>query len=78
MDFRKDRTYRIEAFESYNRKNNNRYDFERDGVLDKCIPKVLFRGNPILVSFLQLIDIKIIMLLKCVERIKEFKHITKY
>ena len=40
------------------------YDYARNGILNKTLPKVLFKGNYILVSFLQLIDMRLVMLFK--------------
>ena len=56
--------YRTENIKSYNNNAYNKYyDYASYGILSKCLPKILFKGNAVLVSFLQLIDIKIIMLL---------------
>ena len=62
----------------YNKKESNKYDWETEGVLRKCLPKILFRGAPVLVTFIQLIDMRIILLLKAARRIKEFKHISSF
>lgn len=79
MDIKRDITYRNEFFASFNNAlNSNKYDYAKEGVLNKCLPKILFKGNPILVSFIQLIDVKIIMLLNYVDSIKCYKHITKF
>lgn len=79
MDIKRDITYRNEFFTSFNNAlNSNKYDYAKEGVLNKCLPKILFKGNPILVSFIQLIDVKIIMLLNYVDSIKCYKHITKF
>ena len=48
------------------------------GILNKILPKVLFKGNSVLVTFLQLIDLRVIMMLKYVDRLKRFKYITWY
>ena len=69
-------TYRREI--SYNKNESRVYDWETEGVLRKCLPQILFRGTPILVSFIQLIDMRIILLLKACKRIKEFKHISMF
>lgn len=79
MDFKYSLNYRTENTESYNNKAyNKRYDYASYGILNKCLPKILFKGNAILVSFLQLIDIKIIMLLKVIDKLKNFKNISSY
>ena len=62
----------------YNKNVSNAYDWESEGVLNKCLPKILFRGAPVLVTFIQLIDMRIILLLKAARRIKEFKHISSF
>ena len=61
-----------------NRKERNAYDWEHDGILNKCLPKFLFRVSPILVTYLQLIDMRLILMFKAIGRIKEFKHISFY
>ena len=79
MDFKNSLDFRTGNIESYNNKAyNNYYDYASYGILSKCLPKILFKGNPVLVSFLQLIDIKIIMLLKTIDKLKHFKNITSY
>ena len=79
MDFKNSLEYRTENTKSYNNKAyNNYYDYASYGILRKCLPKILFKGNPVLVSFLQLIDIKIIMLLKTIDKLKHFKNINSY
>lgn len=77
MDIKKNINYKVEHKHIYNCHHLNRYDYAREGILNKCLPKVLFKGNPILVSFLQLIDLKAIMLFKYIDKVKTFKHITK-
>ena len=81
MDIKQSINYREEKYE-YVKKFNwlgfNKYDYEKNGVLRKCLPKILFQGNPILVTFLQFIDIKIIMMLKYIDRLKRFKYISWY
>ena len=65
MDFKNSLDFRTGNIKNYNNKAfNGYYDYASYGILSKCLPKILFKGNPVLVSFLQLIDIKIIMLLK--------------
>ncbi len=55
-----------------------KYDYGTEGILNKTLPKILFKGNSILVTFLQLIDLRIIMLFKNIDRIKRFKWISWY
>lgn len=79
MDFKNSLNYRTGNIESYNNEAfNGYYDYASYGILSKCLPKILFRGNPVLISFLQLIDIKIIMMLKFIDKLKHFKNIASY
>lgn len=55
-----------------------KYDYGTDGILNKTLPKILFKGNVILVTFLQLIDLRLIMLFKSIDKIKRFKWISWY
>ena len=59
--------------DAYNKPEDGKYDWEHEGILHRCIPKILFKGNPVLVSFLQLIDMRIILTLKYVRRMHHFK-----
>lgn len=54
------------------------YDYAKEGILTKTLPKILFKGNSILVTFIQLIDIRLIMMFKYIDRLKRFKWITWY
>ncbi len=83
MDIRQAEDYRITKYEDmlqYNNVGNNKYNYERNGILRRCLPKILFRpqGNMVLVTFLQLIDARIIVLLKYIDRLKRFKYIANY
>lgn len=79
MDFKNGLEYRYETYTSHNSVGNLNYDYAKYGILNKCLPKTLFRGkNYILTSFLQLIDIRLIMLFKYIDKIKQFKYITWY
>ena len=78
MDIKQSLTYRSDEFKQFEFVGNNKYDYAKNGILSKTLPKVLFKGNSILVTFLQLIDLRIIMLLKYVDRLKRFKYITWY
>ena len=55
-----------------------KYDYSSEGILKKTMPKILFKGNAILVTFLQLIDVRLIMLFKYIDKIKRFKWISWY
>ncbi len=55
-----------------------KYDYATEGILTKSLPKILFKGNSIFVTFLQLIDLRIIMLFKYIDKLKRFKWISWY
>jgi hypothetical protein len=78
MDFKNSLTYRTDRFNTYRLCGDNRYKYENHGILEKCLPRILFKGNAILVTFLQLIDMRIIMMFKYCDRIKNFKNYMKY
>lgn len=81
MDFKQSNEYMYETYEDISRYNlvgNNKYNYGKEGILNKCLPKVLFKGNNILVSFLQLIDLRMIIILKYIDRLKRFKYISWY
>ncbi len=78
MDIKNSLTYKTDRNKLYNSIGDNKYDYSVDGVLQKCLPKILFQGNSILVTFLQLIDLRIIMCLKYIDKLKQFKYITWY
>jgi hypothetical protein len=54
------------------------YDYAKNGILTKCLPKIIFKGNSILVTYIQLIDMRCIMLFKYIDKLKRFKWITWY
>jgi len=76
MDFTNDVSYRNRHYSRYIRTGNNKYDYEKYGILTKSLPKILFKGNTVLVTFLQFLDMRIIMMFKLIEKIRTFKHIT--
>lgn len=78
MDIKQSLSYRSDEYLNYNYLGNNKYNYAKHGILNKVLPKILFKGNSILVTFLQLIDLRIIMMLKYVDRLKRFKYITWY
>ena len=81
MDIKQSIEYRYEIYEYIDKFNNtgfNRYKYEKNGILRKCLPKILFEGNPILVTFLEFIDLRIIMILKYIDKLKRFKYISWY
>jgi hypothetical protein len=55
-----------------------KYDYASEGILNKTLPKILFKGNVILVTFLQLIDLRLIMMFKYIDKLKRFKWISWY
>lgn len=78
MDFKNSLEYRTYKYTQYNNIGSKAYDYSKYGILRKCLPKILFNGNTILSSFLQLIDLRIVMTLKYIDKLKHFKHITWY
>ena len=62
----------------YTINGDNKYNYAKEGILTKTLPKILFKGNSILVTFLQLIDLRIILMFKYIDKLRYFKHITKY
>ena len=78
MDIKQSLTYRSDELKQFEFVGNNKYDYAKNGILRHCLPKILFAGNPILVSFIQLIDMRLIMMFKYIDKIKQFKNIAKY
>ena len=78
MDIKNSLDYEYDYFTKHDFSGNNRYRYEENGILTKCIPKILFKGNSLLVSFLQLIDMRLVMMFKWIDKLKHFKHITWY
>ena len=78
MDIKQNLSYRYDNLRKLNVTGNNKYDYATHGILRKVLPKILFKGNSILVTFLQLIELRIIMLMKYVDRLKTFKYISWY
>lgn len=78
MDTKYNLNYRHERFNLFTINGDMRYNYEREGLLTRCMPKILFKGNALLKTFMQIIETRIIMLMRYVDRLNEFKHITKY
>jgi len=78
MDIKQSLEYKYTDVEQYTIDGNNKYNYAKDGILTKTLPKILFKGNSILVTFLQLIDLRIILMFKYIDKLRYFKHITKY
>lgn len=79
MDIKQVPNKRIERFEAYNRTEEApKYNYAKEGIFSKTLPKILFKGNAILVTFLQLIDARLIMMFKHIDKIKRFKWISWY
>lgn len=76
MDIKNTKEWASRRERDYNKHERNAYDWETEGVLRRCLPTFLFRTTPVLVTFIQLIDMRLIILLKAIKRIKEFKHVT--
>lgn len=77
MDIKNSLDYRYQYFKKYDLDGNNKYNYAEEGILTKCLPKILFKGNSILVTFLQIIDLRLIMLFKYIDKIKRFKSINR-
>ena len=78
MDLKTSLDYRTSKYTQFNDLGNTAYNYGKYGILNKSIPKILFKGNYILVSFLQLTDMRFVMLFKYIDKLKHFKHITWY
>lgn len=78
MDIKQSTGYRTDDFKKFEYLGNNKYDYAKEGILNKTLPKILFKGNAILVTFLQLIDLRLVMIMKYIDRLKNFKYISKY
>lgn len=78
MDFKNSLEYRTGRFKAYEFTGEKHYDYEKEGILEKCLPKLLFKGNSVLVTFLQLLDMRLIMLTKYITKIKQFKFFSWY
>lgn len=76
MDIKQSINYRYNDFNQYQIDGNNKYDYEKNGILNKVLPKILFKGNSIFVTFLQLIDLRLILMFKYIEQLQKFKHIS--
>ena len=76
MDIKENNGVSYTRISTYNKATSLKYDYEKNGVLNKMIPKLLFRGNPVLVTFLQLIDMRIILMLRYIKKLQQFKNIS--
>ena len=78
MDIKQSLDYKFLGYQKSTNLGRKKYDYDRDGIPRRVLPPILFRGNPTLVAFLQLIDIQLITMFKHIEEIKKFKHISSY
>lgn len=78
MDIKNSVEFRKGSLEKYDTLKHRCYDYAKNGILTKSLPKLLFKGNTIFVTFLQLMDMKFIFLFKYIDRLKRFKYITSY
>lgn len=78
MDIKNSLDYKTRRLELYNDLGINKYDYKKYGILTKCLPKILFKGNSILVTFLQIIDLRLVMMFAYIDKIKKFKYISWY
>lgn len=78
MDIKNSVEYRFDEYKKYDFLGDNKYDYAKDGILIRCLPKILFKGNSIFVTYLQLIDLRLITMFKYIDKIKQFKYISWY
>lgn len=78
MDRKQSLYYRYGRLQYLNKLGENKYDYVTNGILTKTLPKVLFKGNSVLVTFIQLIDMELITLMQIIKRIQDFKFISTY
>lgn len=78
MDNKQSLDYRYLQYHTSTDTKQNKYDYARNGILIKVLPSILFKGNPTLVIFLQLIDMELISMFKSVQSVEKYKHITNY
>lgn len=78
MDFKQSLDYRYGRLSTLNSLGENKYDYVTNGILTKSLPKILFKGNSVIVTFIQLIDMQFIYIMKCIEKIQKFKVISNY
>lgn len=50
MDIKSSIDLKTSRYTEYNLLGNNKYDYARYGILNKCLPKILFKGNSLLVD----------------------------
>lgn len=70
--------YRTGKYKYMSDLNDNKHRYELDGVLPLVLPSIMFKGSPILTSFLQLIDSMLVNMMKTIEKVKTYKYITNY
>ena len=78
MDIKRGIDHKHAYFTRYNFGGSIKYKYDEEGVLKRCLPRILFKGNTIFTTFLQLIDMRIIMTLKYIQRLQQFKFISRY
>lgn len=77
-DFIVNKDFKYYRYRKVDNLGNNKYDYGYEGILYKCLPNILFKGNSNLTAFLQLLDMRLIMLFKTIDKIKNFKNIQAY
>ena len=77
-DFIVNKDFKWHIYERSNNLGSQKFDYGYEGILYRCLPKILFKGNPNIVAFLQMIDMRLIMMFKTIDKIKHFKNIHKY
>ena len=78
MDHKQSLDYRYLGYDKCKDLGQKKYDYAKEGILTKLLPRILFKGNPTIVTFLQLIDMQLISMFKSVESMQKYKYITNY
>ena len=50
MDIKNSVEYRFDEYKKYDFLGDNKYDYAKEGILIRCLPKILFKGNSIFVT----------------------------
>lgn len=78
MDIKESADYRFKINKIFSSLYIKKYNYGKNGILTKCLPKILFAGHSTIVTFLQLIDMRLILMFKTIDKVKKFKHISDY
>lgn len=78
MDIKTSDYFRFGRAKKLQYDGNMKYNYAEDGILRRCLPHIFFKSNNLLLTLIQLIDLRLIMLFKYIDRLKNFKDITQY